>query len=139
MKILKFNELAGATYKSVMDRVGDKGDPKSARMYNDARKLRSQYYSKEPLKIMVAGNNNVIDFRIHNLDLTSDKNLLRISCIVDNKEQVLNFDIRHNGLTHVDSNGRILYAYVNRKGANIISKILTDYNIEVRPQDIPQF
>jgi hypothetical protein len=53
MKIKKFNELSGNMYKSVMNKVADKGDPRSFRLYHDAKKLRSKYYTKEPLNIVV--------------------------------------------------------------------------------------
>jgi hypothetical protein len=76
MKKLKtfdeLNELLGNTYKSVMDRVDGKGDPRSFRLHDDARRLRSEYYSKEPLKILLANIHqdpewDSMNFKIHDI------------------------------------------------------------------------
>ena len=141
MKILKFNELAGATYKSVMDRVGDKGDPKSARMYNDARKLRSQYYSKEPLKILLANIHqdpewDSMNFKIHDISFFND--VLRISSIIDRKEHILFFNLKDKEFIYSGIE-KPIKAYVDRRSANVISKILKDYDVDFKPQDMPQF
>ena len=142
-KIQKFdeflNELSGNVYKSVMSKVADKSDPRSFRLYNDAKRLRSEYYSKTPLKIQLG--DNIIDFKITHIMLTESKLDLKIS----GDAQSLYFNINDKELSFYGEdtisgkkfNGERVY--VDRRGANVISKILKDYEIEVRPQDIPQF
>ena len=144
MKILKFNELAGNTYKSIMAKVADKGDPRSFRLYDDAKKLRSKFYSKEPLKILLKtswDSKDTIDFKIDNITFPGpnpSEDVLRISSIIDGKEHLLCFSLRNNVFKYQGIEPAVT-AYVDRKGANIISRILKDYDVEVRPQDIPQY
>lgn len=139
----ELNELLGTTYKSVMDKVKDKSDPRSYRLYDDARKLRNEYYSKEPLKIRIANSEKDIDFKIYDiffigndtLKISNDEDevlfldLIRLTSVKDWK-----IELRYHG----DEFGPIK-AFTNRKGANILSKILKDYDVEIKPQDIPQF
>ncbi len=135
MKILKFNELAGNTYRSIMNKVADKGDPRSFRIFADAKKLRSEFYTKEPLKLLLIGASEPIDFKIVDIHWTGSS--LILTTIKDNKQHKLHFDIRDLELIYEDTEKRIK-AYVDRKGARVISNILKDYGVEdVRPQDIP--
>jgi len=134
MKILKVNELAGLTYKSVMDKVRGKGDPRSFRLYSDAKKMRSNFYSKEPLKILLKGKSEPIDIKIDDI-YYNDNNLL-LTTIKNNKQQSLKFDIKSNELTYEGSEPKTT-AYVDRRSAKVICKILKDYGVEIRPQDIP--
>jgi hypothetical protein len=132
----ELNELRGTTYSSVMNKVADKRDPKSFRLYDDARKLRSEYYSKEPLKLRIGFSENDIEFKIYDISLRND--VLRLTSIIDNKEHELIFGLEKKVLIYTDSHS--IEVFTNRKGANIISKILKEeYNIEIKPQEIPQF
>lgn len=133
MKIQKFNELSGNVYKSVMNKVSDKGDPRSFRLYADAKKLRSKYYTKEPLNITVEGK--IIKFEIMDIRF-SNPELTLISKNDLSREVYLTLDVDDKEFKYDDNSRK--NAYIDRKGAIIISKILRDYSVEVRPQDIPQ-
>ena len=135
MKILKFNELAGATYKSIMNRVADKGDPRSFRIYDDAKKLRCQYYSKEPLKVLSSSAFEPIDFKIVDIHWTGSS--LILTTIKDNKQHKLQFDIHGFELTYEGHDEPKVKASVDRRSAKVISNILKDYDIDVKPQEIP--
>ena len=135
MKILKFNELAGATYKSVMDRVRGKGDPRSFRLYDDAKKLRSNFYSKEPLKILLRGESEPIDFKID--EIYYDTPTLVLTTIILNKQHILRFNRNTNELTYEGIGPNEKDAYIDRKGARTICNILKDYGFDIKPQDIP--
>jgi len=126
----KINELSGNIYKSVMNKVSDKGDPRSFRLYSDAKKLRSKYYTKEPLNILVDG----IPFKFEIMDIRFDGKVLSLISKDDQSRDIyLTLDINDKDFLFNGKN-----TYINRKGAIILSKILKDYEIEVRPQDIPQ-
>ena len=134
MKILKFNELAGNTYKSVLDKVAKKGDPRSFRLYADATELRSKYYSKEPLKIQVGFD--IKDFKIK--DIIYRFPYLILTTIIDNKSHKLTLDLSDKTLIYEDEHNAKQTAYIDRKGANVLSNILKDYDAEIKTQDIPQ-
>jgi hypothetical protein len=134
MKIQKFNELSGNVYKSVMNKVASKGDPRSHRLYADAKKLRSKYYTREPLNILADGTLfkfEIMDIRFQDpvLTLVSKNDL--------NRDIYLTLDIKDKEFKYQSGDYNYKNAVIDRKGANIISKILKDYDVEVRPQDIP--
>lgn len=139
MKKLKtfkeLNELSGNVYRSVMDTVARKGDPRSFRLYADAKKLRSKYYTKEPLNIQSDGKS--IKFEIMDIKFDNWSELKIYSKNDLSRDIILMFDVQGNSLRY-DDGQNTKDASIDRKGAIILTKILKDYGVGVRPQDIPQ-
>lgn len=128
------NELSGNVYKSVMNKVASKGDPRSFRLYSDAKKLRSKYYTKEPLNILVHSSIiKDVSIKFEILDIKYQEPILKLIGI----ESDLILDVTNKDFKYLDRSAAH-NASIDRKGAIIIAKILKDYDIEVRPQDIPQ-
>jgi len=143
------NELNTSTYDSVMNKVGDKSDPRAFRLYNDAKKLKYREFLNTTIKVQLPNSVELNDFTIgdiriidngaaHVLELANANNV-RHDWKQEDKKRFLTFNFSNKKLFISGNKIQPMMCYVDRRGANIVSKILGLNGIEVRPQEIPQF
>ena len=142
------NELNTSTYDSVMKKVGDRSDPRAFRLYNDAKKLKYREFLNTTIKVQLPNNVELNDFKIGDIRIVDGTlELANANNITDDwkkedKKRFITFNTvpkDNRFLLLTGSKIQSIKCYVDRRGANIISKILGLNNIEVRPQEIPQF
>jgi hypothetical protein len=136
------NELNASTYNSVMNKVSNNSDPRSFRLYKDAGDLKYKEFKENPIKIKPIDIDAILDFYIGDvrfIKINRDGDgLLEISS-AKNRTKII-FDTADKSLTISRENDvNKTKCYVDRRGANIISKMLKLDDIDVRPQDIQQF
>jgi hypothetical protein len=144
----KLSELNSSTYDSVMNKVGDRSDPRSFRLYNDAKKLKYREFLNTSIKVKLPNNEDINDFKIGDirivdgtLELANSNNITK-EWKQEDKKRFITFNTipkDNRFLLLTGSKIQPIKCYVDRRGANIISKIFSLNNIEVRPQEIPQF
>lgn len=145
MKIFKFNELMVNTYNSYIDKVKNYDDPR----HKEYVKMASDLILKKHISDFITFKSVNDDttpflFNVFKIELPHPKML----CLSGTGEiqTMKNLGERIQNITYNFDKNIIYYnnninnlLYTDRKTANIMVKILKDYDININKRDIPQF